>query len=119
MDEKILYQDSGVTVTPTRFISGATTYAIRNVTSVREYQKTPSATAAILLILFGIVMLFANPFAGVPLVALGVYVYRQIKTSYHVMLTTASGEASAFNSMDQKNVTKIVAALNQAIVEGK
>lgn len=115
MEERVLLSDGAVAITATRAVFGATTYAIRNLTSVRSSAKTTPALAALIAFVIGGVALFSNPFFGIPILAIGGYVLWKRKTTYTVVLATSGGETSAFESADPAQVQRIVAALNEAI----
>jgi hypothetical protein len=73
--EETIYADNVVTVTGTRIIIWGTTYALRNVTSVKMASTPPWIGGAILLLNFGVLILLA---AFMPLndtkAPIGVYV---------------------------------------------
>ena len=50
------------------------------------------------------------------LIAIGVVWWRSQKTTYNVVLSSASGETDAFTSTDEKYVDNLVSALNDAII---
>ena len=114
-DEKVFLSDEGIFVSDRRFVANGTTYAMRNIASVRATSTPPKRLAGIFVVLFGLVLLAQNPFAGIPIMAIGAYfIYRQ-KAVYHVMLRDSSGETNALQSNDKQRITDIVGALNQAI----
>lgn len=117
MEEKTFFEYEDVKVTNTRFISGAQTYAMSNVTSVKNQVDKPNRIAPVALFLFGVAVFFKSSFGwGLVVCAIaGLWLYRQ-KTTYHVMLSTSGGETSALKTHQLQYVTKVVAALNDAIV---
>lgn len=117
MEEKTFFEYEDVKVTNTRFISGSQTYAMSNVTSVKNRVDTPSRVLPVALFLFGIAVFFKSSFGwGAVVCAIaGFWLYRQ-KSTYHVMLSTAGGETSALKTHQLEYVTKVVNALNDAIV---
>lgn len=117
MDEKTFFEYEDVKVTNTRFISGAQTYAMSNVTSVKNRVDKPSRVLPVVVILFGLAALIQESYGlGVVMCAVGaLWIYLQ-KTTYHVMLSTAGGETSALKTHQLQYVTKVVNALNDAIV---
>jgi hypothetical protein len=115
--EQTFLQENGVTVTHARFIVASQTYAMSGITSVAAGERKPSRVWPVTLIVIGVIaFMFGSPGAAVICVAAGgVWWYLQ-KTEYAVLLRTASGEAEALTSKDKGYVTRIVAALNNAIV---
>lgn len=116
MDEKTFFEYDDVKVTNARFINGNQTYAMSNITSVKAFEEKPKRLVAILFLIFALVLIASEPVWGVILAAgIGYFLYQQ-KTIYHVMLATAGGEISALKTHQREYLTKIVSALNDAIV---
>lgn len=86
-NETVLFKRADVTVTPSRFMVGSKTYAIRNIVSTRGLQESPGWLGAL--------------FGG--------------KTIYRVLLTTAAGELSAYESKDRDLIGDLLEALDRAI----
>lgn len=117
MEEKTFFEYDDVKVTNARFVSGSQTFAMSNVTSVKTLTDKPSRILGVLIVLIGIVIAISSS-AGVGAVIAviaGIYLYLQ-KTTYHVMLNTSGGETSALKTYQLDYITKVVGALNQAIV---
>ena len=127
--EERIYSDNYVTVTTTRVIVGSTTYALRNITSVRMTYTPPRVLGAILLLILSLFMLVAGIVSihtstpapiGVYLIG-GVMVVGAIlmmvtaKTSYHVNLSSAAGEVHALTSKNRAYIEKVVVSVNEAI----
>jgi hypothetical protein len=116
MDEKIYFEYEDVKITNTRFITGGQTFAMSNVTSVKAFEQKPSRTGGIVVLLIGLVVAANYIFVGLLIAAAAaVYLYMQ-KTMFHVMLSTAGGETSALKTNQKDYLTKVVGALNEAIV---
>ena len=127
-DETAIYSDSVVAVTRTRVIIGGTTYALRNVTSVRMAFTPPRVGRAIALLVFGLLVLLATfmPFndakapPGIYIVA-GAIISVAIlwiitaKTRFHVGLSTTSGELHVLTSKEKAYVERVVRSINHAI----
>lgn len=117
-EEKTFFQYEDVAVTNARFMVGAQTFAMSNITSVKASRQDPSRFWPIALIVFGLLALVAN--ASIWLVGIfggaGVVWLLSQKTMYHVMLMTAGGETSALSSEQREYIEKVVKALNDAIV---
>ncbi len=124
--ERVYFQDARVTVTGARAMLGGTTYAMANITSVKEFVEIPSPAAAILgtiLVLAGIALVVDSSggsgfgwtllLAGAACVAFWWFL---INTQYWVRIGTAGAEANAIASNDAAWTRKVVAAMNEAIV---
>jgi len=130
MAEESVYSDGSVNVTTTRVMISGTTYALRNITSVKMAMTPAKQGCAIVLLIFGILAVlgafgaFSNSvgsgiiallFAGA-ILAGAILWLRSCKPSYHVAVASASGEAHALTSKDKSYIEKIVASINDAIV---
>lgn len=116
MDEKTFFEYDDVKVTNARFISGGQTYAMSNVTSVKAFEEKPSRLWGILGLLIGLAIASNNTVVGLLIAGVAaLYLYQQ-KTIYHIMLATAGGETSALKTHQREYLSKVVTALNEAIV---
>jgi hypothetical protein len=116
MDEKIYFEYDDVKVTNTRFITGAQTFAMSNVTSVKAFEQKPSRIGGIIVLAIGLAIAVNSTYVGLLVAAAAaVYLYLQ-KTMFHVMLSTAGGETSALKTNQKEYLNKVVGALNDAIV---
>jgi len=117
-EEKTFFQYEDVTVTNTRFMVGAQTFAMSNITSVKASKQDPNRLWPIVLIVIGVLAMVGD--GSVAVVGIfggsGVIWLVMQKTMYHVMLTTAGGETSALRSEQKDYIEKVVKALNDAIV---
>lgn len=116
VEEKTFFQYEDVTVTNSRFMVSAQTFAMSNITSVKASKEVPKRFWPIVLIVIGLLALTGNVGVGVVIVGIGVAWLIMQKTMYHVMLTTAGGETSALSSEQSEYIGKVVQALNEAIV---
>jgi len=115
--EKVFLQDSNVTVTQSRFVSGGKTYAMRNISSVSLHKIEKSRMGPILIIILGIVFLIAKSYPiGLGLLLLGGLWLFGIKDQFSVRIQSNSGEADGLVSVDKIYVEKVVASINNAIV---
>ncbi len=120
-EEKVFFEQGNIKVTNSRFIVPAQTYAMSGVTSVRTVYSQPLKGPAILGI-FGAVCVgaikdgeYGAAFVGLICVAIAVVWFIKRKR-YTVVLSSASGETEALTSKDSSLVSRIVAALNDAII---
>jgi Family of unknown function (DUF6232) len=105
-EEETIYSDNAVVVTNMRVIIGGATYALRNITSVKMLFTPPRLVKPILLLIVGLMIMFAAFFpinenapapASVYVIA-GAMIVGAIlwmcsaKARYHVGLSSASGE---------------------------
>lgn len=129
-DEHVFLNDQGVFVSNSRLVISGTTYSLANITSVRKGRTPPSQGCALLLIglaaviVVGSLLLFGEDLGsglvlllvGCGLGALGVFWYRSLKPTFHVVTASSSGESQALSSQDEELVDKVVHALSEAIV---
>ena len=116
MEEKNILSENGVTVTNTRFIVPAQTYAMAGITSVKNFEEPPKRMYPIGCGIVGLLFLAGVPVLGVGLIVLAVFWWIYQKTKYHVLLTTAGGEVKALSSQNGPFISKVIQALNDAIV---
>ncbi|AQH01673.1 hypothetical protein A9R05_23085 [Burkholderia sp. KK1] len=127
-EDQVFFNERGVQVTNARFIiPGNRTFAMSGVTAVRMTVTRPSKMAPGMLIVAGVVIA-ASMFAGdgpvamkslmfpAIVVALGVLWISQIKPTFYVVLSTASGETQALKDRSADWISRIVDALNRCIV---
>lgn len=126
--EETIYSDRDVTVTHARVLCGEITFALKNITSAKMGVTPASPTIAYVLLAVGSVMLAAPIPAILPggttvcLVlgalsfAYGFRKWTQATADYHLLLSSSSGEFRAYTSKYQRQIEKIVASVNKAIV---
>ena len=119
-DEKSYYGQGSVHVTNARFVVGAQTYAMRNVTSVKGITIRPGRLGPIALGLLAAAFVLSFELMpmviGLILANLAAFLYFYRKTTHAVVLTTSGGEIKAYESQEMKEISRILDALNQAIV---
>ena len=133
VDETNIYADDGVSVTTTRIMVIGTTYAVRNVTSVKmtAVPGPVETSAKIRLVGIGVgltlgsfIMMAVDASVGRMVMVIGVAVFlvglvvpgKPRPWIYNVVIATAGGEVSVFGSTDQKRILAIVEGINQAII---
>lgn len=134
--EVIILNQGDIRITNKRAVLGAKTYAMANITSVSmtyEDKKgglIPFIFVVVGLMVGGCVLLFSFSASGLLfwtifligalitflMVGLGVLIYLSSKPTYFVRVGSASGEANVLHSSDKAQITKIVQAINKAIV---
>ena len=117
--EKVFFDEREVKVTNTRFIlPGQKTFAMSGVTAVKTSQIDPSRLVPLLLLVVGLIVGYnkgVNLISFGLVVAGGVWLYLQ-KSTYFIVLSTSSGEQQALQDKDLSWISKVVAALNEAII---
>ena len=126
--EETVYSDSDVKVTTARVICGATTYELKNITSVKMGDTPPNAIPTLVTIVIGLCVLitalarlkFDASFVflfvvGIAVIAFAVRHVHQLTPDYHLFISSPSGEVQAFTSKDQSQVERIVAGVKEAI----
>ncbi len=126
-EEVSIYRDAQIQVTNLRAMLPGKTYAMANVTSVAVFTQSASKAPGILLAIFGgLIVLIGLPssdvrgcafFFGFVLLAIGVAYASSQKTVYWVRIGSASGETNALSSHDYDHISRIVNAMNEAIVQ--
>jgi hypothetical protein len=83
---------------------------------VKAFEESPKRLGGILILVIGLAIALNSQAVGLLIAgAAAIYLYQQ-KTTYHVMLATAAGETSALKTYQKDYLTKVVSALNEAIV---
>jgi hypothetical protein len=129
-DEHMFLKESNIYVSNTKIVLSGTTYATANITSVAKRFTPPSRGCAITLIIFGVLAFLAalvafkaaqagqsvgGVFLAALILAAGILWFRALKTTYHVVLASASGEQQGLSSKDNSLVDRVVAAITDAI----
>jgi Family of unknown function (DUF6232) len=139
-DESIFFQSGNIMVTNARFVVGAKTFAMRGITSVEVVEtdeaaaKHPGKTWPEIIILlglaitvfFGLLFWILNDFDYWILVGAGIicilviiagsFLNIQMKRAFKIVLRTAGGEVTAYQSFDRNHISQIVQALNNSII---
>ncbi len=122
-EESTFFQSGGITVTNARFIVGAQTFAMRGITSVEGVEHPPIVIWTIIFVVVGLLMalnLFAGNYGigvfGLLIFAVGIWLRTRQRSKFSVVLRTAGGEITAYQSPDREFISSIIQALNQAIV---
>ena len=120
MNEKTFFNANGISVTNARVVIAGQTYAMSGITSVRAIEEKPSRKGSIILGIIGIIFLLIGQSStiiiGIIGIALAVVWFILTKPTYHIGLVSASGESKALNSKDSAYISKIVNAINEAII---
>lgn len=116
--ETVFFQDANVTITQSRFVTQAKTYAMNNVSSVCLYRIKRSKGLQIFLVIAGLLLVIGEStrVAGIVIAIIGLVLFFLLKDSYSVRINSNSGEADGFISKDRNYILQIVNAVNDAIV---
>jgi Family of unknown function (DUF6232) len=131
MAEENIYSDNNVSITTARIIVSGTTYALRNITSVKMTATAGNPIIPVALIIVGgivlsvgVVLIVADTFssslqfliAGGLLFAGGLWCLRVVKPTFPVTIASSSGEIRALSSRNRPYIETIVGAINEAII---
>ena len=128
----VLYKNETVEVTPTILTilgtaSTRMTYAVRNITSIGIKREEPNVIFPVLLILAGLFIVIAalqmtNVASALALIgvglgvaALGVWLMRQSKADYYLVITMSSGEKPIVNSPSKIAIEDIESCVQRAM----
>ncbi len=130
VSEETFYTDKrGVRITATRAIfpgakaqDDSITYSMANLSSVRTSRDPAKRARGITVAVIGLVVLYL--WLGTPVVAaggglmlvVGALMAYLAKTTYHLKITSASGEHTPVSSTDRAYIEKLTTALNDAII---
>ena len=110
-------------MTNARFIVGAQTFAMRGITSVQGVETPATYVGPVILALLGLIMaasLFNGSIGlgivGVLILAADICIFIRRKTTFAVVLRTAGGEVTAYQSTNREHIAQIIRALNEAII---
>jgi hypothetical protein len=113
--ETTFLDEQGITVTNSRFVAGGRTFAMSGITSVHTTRTDPSRKGPIILIVLGLIFLAAY---GIGLLGIigGVLWWMSQKPEFSIVLSSASGQVQAYTSQDSDFISRIVGAVNEAII---
>jgi Family of unknown function (DUF6232) len=128
MEEKIFFNEGGVTVSNSRFVVGGQTYAMSEITSIQSVKVDQSKTGPFFLLFFSIYfsykvrtnpdIIYRHPLAAsiffyVPLIIGLAWLFR-LKPKYKIIWNTSSGRTLAYARKDKKFIETVVTAVNDA-----
>ena len=122
--ETIYYQEDDVLVSNVRMVIGTEVIVMRSVTSVEGTRiQLDYAVPGALVIIGGFIFLFLFlgdariwSIGGIIMAVAGIALAIFRKRPYAAVISTTSGETIRYRSDDRDDITKIIAALNEAII---
>jgi hypothetical protein len=120
-NEKIFLDERGVMITNSRYIFSLSdgrkqTNALSGITAVSESRDYRIWILAGFIVFVGLCVMGASFLAGLVVAGIGAALFFFIKPKYWVVTTSASGAAKGFGIRDKAFVSKVVEALNEAII---
>jgi hypothetical protein len=138
-DESIFFQNGDIMVTNARFVVGTKTFAMRGITSVEVVEteeiveKQPGNAlpgviigSGLLIIFVGLLCWILYDFSYLVFVVSGIIgvlmligagaFLTQSKRAFKIVLKTAGGEVTAYQSFDRNHISQIIRALNDSII---
>jgi len=131
--EPTYYTDEdGVRITATRLIvpgksngEGSATYAMANITSIKSEKDVIARIAGVVLAIFGVILIAAQGYLnspaainiGIALLVLGFLIAVFMRPTYHLKITSASGEVDALKKHDKQEFERILSAINEALIK--
>ena len=112
--DTIFFNELGVMVSKTRFVIGSQTFAVSGITSVDGIELAPNRTGPIVLLIAG--LLFLVVYIGIIMVIGAIIWFVKQKSVFAVTLTTAGSQVMVYQSPNRIFISRIIAALNNAIV---
>lgn len=116
MQETTFFEYGSVRITNARFIVDGQTFAMNGVTSIAAVEERPNRIVPILLIVVGVPPVFSGFYVGLAFSLVGVIWCAMQKSTYYVVLRTASGQRRALKTYQKEYLQQVIAALNNAIV---
>ncbi|WP_029147044.1 DUF6232 family protein [Methylophilus sp. 5] len=119
MDRKVFFSDGGIIISDSRFIASGYIYNIRDIISARQAVIKPPRALALFSISIGLLFLLNEGrlfVVGGCAIALGVMTWIFTRTTYAVMLKTATGEHAVLRDRNSGYVAQVIQALDAALV---
>jgi len=128
MAEENIYSDNNVSITTARIIVSGTTYALRNITSVKLTATKHKPVIAVALIVVGVIFVWVGLFADSVSLAIqllivaglfltgGIVWVSRVKPTFYVTIASSSGEIRVLSSPKRPYIETIIGAINEAII---
>ncbi len=117
--------EKGVRITATRLIIESKTYAMANITSINTKRVPANRTLGIIIASIGFVILAigagfssqTGTLVGVLVLIIGLIAVFTAKPTYHLKITSASGEETPLTSKDENYINQVAVAVNEALIK--
>jgi hypothetical protein len=120
MEEKTFLNERGVTVTNARYVftvrKQPQTVALSGITSVTTQKIDVKWLLIAPLVIFGVMLVSSSVTAALVFWVIAGMVFMFLKAKHIVVTTSASGASKGYTSKDGVFVTRVVDALNNAII---
>lgn len=120
MEEKSFLNERGVTVTNARYIftvkNSPQTVALSGITSVTTQKISFKWVLIVPLVLLGMMIVSSSIMTALVFWVIAGMVFMFLKAKHIVITTSASGASKGYQSTDGVFVTRVVDALNNAII---
>lgn len=120
MEEKSFLNERGVTVTNARYIftvrKQPQTVALSGITSVTTQKIDVKWIFIVPLVIFGMMLLSSSVMTALVFWLIAGMIFMFLKAKHIVVTTSASGASKGYTSKDGIFVTRVVDALNNAII---
>ncbi|PCC70504.1 hypothetical protein SAMN02745121_06577 [Nannocystis exedens] len=111
--EEVLFEHGAVKITPARVVSGGTTDAVANITSVKAATDTTCRVYGAFIVLLGLLLALTR---STEAIVLGV-LHAVFGKYTEVVLTTGAAEQKAFRARDEKLALEVASAIDLAIMK--
>ena len=119
MADKVFLDESGITVTEEQLLVSGLSFKISDIDGVGIRGKRPSRLAPILVGMIGLAVWLSTSqlytYLGLAIVAAAWIWIRRLKTQYRIVLDIDDNETTAFESIDEPLIQRVVQALNDAM----
>jgi hypothetical protein len=126
MAEEVTFysDDDGVRVTSARLIIGNVTYSMANIASVSADVTKPKPEGPLLAIIAGFFLAvgsMATGNAGLAIIGVlvilgGIFYWKNLKSTWHLKISSSSGESTPLSSENKVRVESISHAIHEAMI---
>ncbi len=118
MSEQISFENGKVTITSSQFVLENQTFALDNIKSIKTETTPPSRRLSGNIAIIGALCLSLDALffvIGLMLLAVAGFLWKNAKTRYSIILTTAAGDQQVLASDNEAYINQVFSALNQAL----
>ena len=114
MEETVFFNASCASVTSSKIMIGNSTYATRNVGSVRV-EKISRPLWPLIFLIIGLLICITSPAVGIVIAAVGALAFWKVGPKMKLLLLAGGGETVALESPNLKFVEELHSAIVNAI----